>query len=227
MHKVLILVEGQTEERFVKQVLGPYLSEWGVLVVPTIVKTKRTTNSAPDFKGGAVSYGKVKNDIQRLLKDSSAVAVTTMIDFYGLPSDFPGYGTMPTQTDCYARVVHLEHALAQDIAHPKFFPYLQLHEFEAMLFVAPAKIAGHFSEPHKLGGLLQIKAGFNNAPEEIDDGPETAPSKRLVKIFSRYQKTLHGPLITASIGLEEIQEQCKHFRGWLERLESLGKKGPR
>ena len=89
MAKVLILVEGQTEETFVKQTLGPYLSSLGVFVVPTIIATKRI-KSGPSFKGGMPSYPKVRREILRLLGDSSAALVTTMIDFYGLRTSFPG-----------------------------------------------------------------------------------------------------------------------------------------
>lgn len=219
MNRVLILVEGLTEETFVGEVLKPYLENRGVIPIPTLAVTKRV-KSGPNFKGGIVSYGKIRNDIRRLLHDTSVVAVTTMIDFYGLPSDFPGYHTIP-QKDSYAKVAHLEKAFASDINHPKFFPYLQLHEFEAFIFVAPEKIAAYFPPPNKLSELMRIKSDFGS-PEEIDDGFETAPSKRLKSLFPSYEKNLYGPLATIEIGLEEICRECTHFKRWLERLETLG-----
>ncbi len=93
MSKVLILVEGQTEEAFVTQLLAPHLASRNVYPVPKLVITKRV-KGGPDFKGGVFSYIKVKNDIKLLLKDTSASVVTTLLDFYGLPSDFPGRPTM-------------------------------------------------------------------------------------------------------------------------------------
>ncbi|GIK39152.1 MAG: hypothetical protein BroJett011_29850 [Chloroflexota bacterium] len=219
MNRVLILVEGLTEETFVGEILKPHLENRGVVPIPALAVTKRV-KSGPNFKGGIVSYGKIKNDIKRLLNDTSAVAVTTMIDFYGLPSDFPGYHTMPKQ-DSYAKVAHLEKAFGKDIDHHKFFPYLQLHEFEALIFVAPEKIATYFPNTNKLNELRQIKSTFHS-PEEIDDGPETAPSKRLKSLFPSYEKNLYGPLATLEIGLAEICRECAHFRGWLEWLETLG-----
>lgn len=89
MKKVLILVEGQSEETFVKRVLSPHLLNLEVLIVPTIISTKRV-KSGPSFKGGIPSYAKVRKELKRLLGDSSAALVTTMVDFYGLPGSFPG-----------------------------------------------------------------------------------------------------------------------------------------
>ena len=89
MDRVLILVEGQTEERFIKSILQPHLSAFGVHVEPKIVTTKRV-KSGPDFKGGITNFGKVENDIRLLLGDTNAALITTMLDYYGLPSDFPG-----------------------------------------------------------------------------------------------------------------------------------------
>jgi hypothetical protein len=219
MSKVLILVEGQTEETFVREVLAPYLSGNGVYPLAKLATTKRV-KSGPDFKGGIVSYGKFKNDVARLVGDTSAAMVTTMIDFYGLPADFPGQNTRPSGS-CYDQVAHLEETLRQNINHPKFLPYLALHEFEAMLFVAPAKIAQAFPGSAKENELVAIKNQFGS-PEEIDDNPQTAPSKRLMRLFPEYQKPLHGPLVILEIGVEQIRAECSHFDGWLTKLEKLG-----
>ena len=54
MKRVLILVEGQTEETFVRDLLEPHLSRRGVFPVPILAKTKRTT-SGQTFKGGIPS----------------------------------------------------------------------------------------------------------------------------------------------------------------------------
>ena len=79
MKKVLILVEGQTEETFVKQVLAPYLNRFDIFIIPTIIVTKRVKRGA-DFKGGVPEYPKVRNEILRLLSGSSATIITNLIE---------------------------------------------------------------------------------------------------------------------------------------------------
>ncbi|MCP4022163.1 MAG: DUF4276 family protein [Desulfobacteraceae bacterium] len=55
MKKVLVLVEGPTEEAFVRHILQNHLMDYKVMIIPTIVTTKRV-KSGPNFKGGIVSY---------------------------------------------------------------------------------------------------------------------------------------------------------------------------
>ena len=88
MKKVLILAEGPTEEAFIKQVLVSALP--GLWLIPTLVKTK-VTGAKPE-KGGSVTYYEFKRQLNLLLRDSSASLVTTMLDYQGLHSDFPGRG---------------------------------------------------------------------------------------------------------------------------------------
>ena len=220
MRFVHILVEGQAEETFVREALAPYLVEKGVYPDAKLATTK-LVKSGPDFKGGIVSYGKFKNDVIRLLSDTSVVMVTTMIDFYGLPTDFPGRKTVPAGS-CYDRVAYLEEALRKDIRHPKFLPYLALHEFEALLFAAPENISRAFPGTNRDKELASIEEQFDN-PEEIDDDPQTAPSKRLGLLFPEYRKPLYGPLIILEVGIDRIRSECPHFNAWLTKLERLGK----
>ncbi len=221
MNRIFILVEGQTEETFVRNTLSPHLNSKEFYVTPILVNTK-IVKSGLNFKGGVVSYGKVRNDILRLLKDTNVTLVTTFFDFYGLPSDFPNYSAMPSSS-CYSQVAHLESAIEKDINDPRFLPYLALHEFEAMLFVAPDKIVSAFPGTNKNKDLHAIKNSFAS-PEEINNNPDTAPSKRITKLFTEYRKTFHGPLVTNQIGLDQIRNQCPHFNQWLEKLENLSPK---
>jgi hypothetical protein len=217
--RVHILVEGQTEETFTRDILAPHLYTRGVYLYITIIRTKRVKDG-PDFKGGITSYERVRNDLERLLHDANAVAVTTMFDFYGLPTEFPGKASMPAG-DCYSRVAHVEEEFRKDINHDKFIPYLVLHEFEGLMFSMPEVIAEMFPERNARRRLQAIRDTFNS-PEEINDNPTTAPSKRLKQIFgSTYQKTLHGPLITGAIGLDVLRRECPNFNDWLARLEAL------
>jgi hypothetical protein len=217
--KILILVEGQTEETFVREVLAPYLEENGVYPIPKLVTTKRVKSRSPDFKGGISSYGKIRKDIVRLLGDTSAAIVTTMIDFYGLPADFPGRESTPPGS-CYDRVAYLEAEMQRDINHCKFLPYLALHEFEAMMFVDPQQIAKAFPDRNMRRELSAIRTQFDS-PEEIDDSSQTAPSKRLEKLFPEYRKALHGPLVILEIGIGRIRAECPHFDAWLQVLRKL------
>lgn len=218
MKKVLILVEGQTEETFVRDVLATHLLKQETYLIPTVVTTKRV-KSGSDFRGGIISYPKLKREIINLLHDASAERVTTMIDFYGLPAGFPGRATLPGGSS-YQRVDYLESQFQADIQHHKFIPYLALHEFEALLFTSPHQLAQAFPNQTIEHELSQIKAAFQS-PEEIDDSPQTAPSKRIRALLPEYQKPLHGPLVIRQIGIEVIRNECPHFDQWLKKLESL------
>lgn len=217
MQKVIVLVEGQTEEKFVKEVLNSHFNNHGKYLMPTIINT-RIVKSGPNFKGGILSYGQVKRDLVRLLGDTSACCVTTMFDLYGLPSEFPGRDDAPPKP--YERVVHIEAAFAKDIDHKRFLSNLILHEFEGLLFTMPAEIARALNEPDREPELTKIRTSFQT-PEEINDNPKTAPSKRLKGLFPVYNKPFYGMVISKRIGLNAIRTECPHFHQWVSRLENL------
>ncbi len=221
MQFVSVLVEGETEEMFVNEVLGSYFLAKGLVLTPVLVKTKHTKGNEPSSKGGFVSYGKVKNDLENLLRNSSLQAVTTMLDYYGLPKDFIGSDDAEAQqTDLYARIAHLERRWTEDIGHPKFIPYLSLHEFEALLFVDPARIvqevdSGNTKAREELASIRQRY----QSPEEINrDEP---PSKRVLANLPAYDKIVHGYFIADAIGIEAMRRECPHFDAWLKKLEAL------
>ncbi|RKH63720.1 DUF4276 family protein [Corallococcus interemptor] len=217
MKRILILVEGQTEETFVREVLAPHLLRLGLALIPRLVVTKYVKEGGR-FKGGVPQYALVHGDLRRLLGDTGAMCVTSMLDYYGLPKDFPGLATRP-QGDCYARVEHVERAFAQDIGNRRFLPHLVLHEFEALLFTDPGQCSISFST-EEISKLQAIRASVQS-PEEINEHPDTAPSKRVLAVSPGFQKTLHGPLAVMSIGLPAIRAACPHFAQWLSKLEAL------
>ncbi len=101
------------------------------------------------------------------------------------------------------------------------FAYVQLFEFEALLFSQP----GSFSvlpglAPEALTALAAIAGGFST-PEDINDDPATAPSKRIEMAIPRYRKRLQGPVVAKAIGLTQIRAACPRFNDWVGRLESL------
>jgi hypothetical protein len=221
--KILIYVEGQTEERFVKQLLQPHLSTRGIFSIPVLATTK-VVKAGPNFKGGLPAYPKVREEIQRLLRDSSAVAVTTMLDYYGLPQTFPGRNS-PQGTNSYQKISFVQQEILQDIGgsnwRGKFIPFLILHEFEGLLFSSPDDIAQTLPNSENfLTNFRQIRASFNS-PEEINDTPNGAPSRRIKSVYPQYRKPLHGTAIASRIGLDKIRTSCSHFSDWLQKLEGL------
>ncbi len=219
MKRVLISVEGQTEETFVREVLYKHLLLRNVFVQPVIVSTKRA-KQGNKFKGGLLSYEQARNEVRHLCENKAAFAVTTLYDLYHLPVDFPGYATRPAGNG-RAKAVYLEQAFQQDINIPSFRPHLQVHEFEAFMFVDPKKTAALFPENDLTRELREIRESFQS-PEDINDSPITAPSKRILALYPKYDKPLYGTLAVLEIGLDKLRAECPHFHTWLDWLESLG-----
>lgn len=219
MKRVLILVEGPTEERFVKELLQPHLWNFGVHLEPKIVTTKRTKDGT-QFKGGN-AFSKVEGDLRRLLGDKNAALVTTMLDYYGLPDDFPGKQVLKGPTAA-GKAQKIERALEKHLdAGKRFVGFLMLHEFEAILFVGPTELAKAMNSEPQAAAIQKVRDSFKTV-EEINDDPETAPSKRVLKMFPDYRKRLFGPIIAKRIGLATIRQACPHFNEWLTKLESIG-----
>jgi hypothetical protein len=155
---------------------------------------------------------------------------TTMVDFYKLPMEFPGQSTLAPKLDTQACAVHLEGELARDIVQRldglpvsrRLIPYIQMHEFEALLFSEPSAFLAAFPGNHSLvDRLAAMRAEFGN-PEDIDDGEMTSPSKRICQILGRaYQKPVAATLISQRIGLAAIRRECRHFNEWVARLIAL------
>jgi hypothetical protein len=218
--RVLILVEGQTEERFVKDILGPAFWDKELFLQATILTTKRVKDG-PNFKGGVTNFAKFRNDTQRLLDSAGGALVTTMVDYYGLPSDFPGMASRPPHGNPMQRVTHVENAIAHHFhSPPRFVPFLVLHEFEAWLFSSPAELPRALTEPRKQPEFEAIRRRVAT-PEEINERPEFAPSRQIEKLFPAYKKTVHGPMTAARIGLERIRTECPHFNDWMAKLEDF------
>ena len=222
MIRVNIVVEGQTEESFVKQVLGPYLLGRNIHLTPRLVLLKRSKRSAA--RGGLRNYKQPKQDIQQWMKQDKTAYCTTMFDLYALPIDFPGMNSIPPRSTPHQRVQHLEQAFCTDLGNPRgFIPYIQLHEFEAILFSDINILDNELStlEPRSmLNELLQITEAFKD-PELIDDSPSSAPSKRLLSLYPTYDKRAYGQLVSKKIGIDRIRTSCRHFHDWILQLEGL------
>jgi hypothetical protein len=215
MSRVYIVVEGQTEEAFVRELLVPRYSKMGLFLFPIIVST------SPGYKGGVVSYAKIRPQIERLCRQHKGEYVTTMFDLYGLPNDFPGNGELayPAAGDGRKKAEFLQTKLADDIGLANFIPNLLVHEFEALLFTNIDAFQIWTDDDQTLDPLRE--AAKISCPEDINDSQLTAPSKRILDVMPNYQKTFHGPLIADDIGLDAIRAACPHFDGWLGALEQL------
>lgn len=219
MIRLNVTAEGFSEERFVSDILREHLLNFGVYVEVRKVLTNRTLRK----RGGIVSYQKFRKDITQWFKECPDVYHTTFIDLYGLKNDFPGY-TTTTHLQPYSRIAEIERLMQDDLAFQKFIPYIQLHEFEALLFSNTTIMEDMLSlynyfRPNSFTNIRNSAPDSN--PELINEGPETAPSKRILSICYSYDKVGDGILILKEIGLPTLRQECKHFNEWLTKLENL------
>jgi len=225
MTRVHVVVEGQTEESFVNEVLALALATRQVFLNPILL-------GVPGHKGGRVNYARVQKDILLKLKQDRSAYCSTMLDFYGLGKGFPGT-PLPPNLSNLDKVTHIEEAVKQDIIAQapdlrpdvRFLPYLQLHEYEGLLFSDPAALARGIDQSNLASQFQSIREGFPT-PEDIDDSPNTAPSKRVLRLCPSYRKVLNGTQAARAVGIDTMRRECPHFRDWIERLEQLGAQGP-
>ena len=225
MSRLIVHVEGQTEETFVNEVLGPHLYNHGYSAVSARLLGNVRQRQA---RGGIRGWQSVRKEIVNHFKQDPECLATTMVDYYGLPSNWPGRAASTTLAQPSAKAAMVEDAILQDINREmdvdfdpdRFVPYVMMHEFEAMLFSDCDQFARVIGRSHLFPRFQEIRDGFES-PEAIDDSPVTAPSKRIAALVPRYPKPLMGALAVESIGLAAIRGACPHFRDWLERLERL------
>lgn len=221
MRKLHILVEGQTEKVVVDDIIKQYLSDDDLHVTTSILTTKRPAGD-PTHKGGVTSWGKISREIQLLLGDSSTTLLTTLIDYYGFPSNAPGMGTRPIGSP-YERVEHVERAIAEAVDSGRFIPHLVLHEIEAWVLSDCQRLGELMEDP---SGAAQLARDVDSAssPEMVNDGTATAPPKRIIYAYPKYVKTFDGPLIIADIGLDLVRQRCPHADRWLANVEAVLKR---
>ena len=218
-----VTAEGQTEQAFVKNVLSPHLAPFNVFADARSVLTSKDKKAHKEYHGGLINYQKARADIVTWLKEDhhSECRFTTMFDLYALPEDFPGYADAAKLNDPYARVLALEDAFSQDIDDRRFIPYIQLHEFEALILADPKQLDWEYLEHDEPITNLVTMVGSQN-PEMINDGPQTAPSKRILKEIPEYDKVTSGVSVAQKIGIDSLRQKCSHFADWLTKLEQKG-----
>ena len=226
MSRLLVHVEGETEETFVNELLRPYLYDRGYSAVSARLMGNVRQRSR---RGGIKGWDEVRKDILGHLKQDVGCFATTMVDYYGLPQ--LGNKTWPGRKAAgeivfAQKAKTVEDALLADISQGmggtfnsgRFIPYVMMHEFEAILF-SDCEGFGHGIGREDLVQPLQAIRDQFASPEEIDDSPHTAPSKRIEHLMPNYQKPLMGKLAALEIGIHAIRRECPHFGNWLERLE--------
>ena len=213
MRGLYILSEGPTEEQFINEVLNRFFYKRGIYDIRAILM-----ETSPGHKGGAVSYQRFKRNIENLLKSEKDIIVTSLIDFFRLYTDFPGYNESLQIANKMDKVGFLELAISENINHHRFIPYIQLHEFEGLLFSSNDGFDYIPEIPQQFRLQLNNAVNAHDNPELLNDGAETAPSKRLERLIPGYQKTFHGPLIADIITIDTMLEKCERFRNWIELL---------
>ncbi|MHA7129221.1 DUF4276 family protein [Algoriphagus namhaensis] len=208
MKRLVFIVEGDTEIILVQKHIVPYLVKLGFTT--SMHAQTITTNRKQHKKGGVTDYAKFKNEVTRTLAQGNVI-ITTLIDFFRLPNDFPRYTTD-------SLLIHqIEDSIHEDFGrNTDFIPYIQRHELEALMFSGREGFELVIDKSDQLAKIDEILQTYPN-PEDINNNPETAPSKRLIKIFG-YDKTGDGELILEMIGIDQMLEKCPRFKEWIEKL---------
>jgi len=221
MKRLIIIGEGQTEQAFCQDLLQPHFFQKGIIIQNPTIKSTR---------GGIANWATIKKQIENHLLESD-VRVTTLIDYYGIKEihEFPGWIESNKIINKSERMKFLELAMQQDLSDQnrhRFIPYIQLHEFEALLFCDEDVFLNNFEESEILDKAY-LKATLQVSPEDINEGRYSTPSKRMEKIIKGYKtennslKIFYGSLLTQEIGLSRIREKCPRFNTWINMLEQI------
>lgn len=227
MKNLHIIVEGSSEETFVNDVLVKHFAALNIFVSTRKIKTGWDRINNKPAKGGLLKYIKFRNDVLRWIESDRGRAntfYTSFIDLYAFPKDAESPYTAQIQSivDPYQKIAALETAIGKNLNHPNFIPYVQLHEFEALILVEPDRLLTMY--PDGQTGITRLKRDIGNTnPEEINESPQTAPSKRIIQYLPNYegQKAQVGPLVAEDIGLNLLRQKCPHFNEWIIKLENI------
>ena len=209
MIRLAVVVEGHTEKEFVTRVLGRHLQGSDIAATPILLGVGRRA------RGGNVTVARVSLDMSRLYWHFDFV--TSLVDYYG----FRGKGERTVEElEALLREKTLQR-LSRHRDPRKILPYVQRHEFESLLFSDVTAFEKLPDAPTGLqDSLREIRSQFGT-PEDINDDPETAPSKRISKVMPRYRKAANAAGLVAEMGLGAIRTECPRFDEWVTRLEML------
>ena len=214
MKRLCIICEGQTEGEFVRKLLVPHLQAFGIDAYATPL-----TAGPKQQRGGNVSVPRLAKHIRN--EYDNVRFITTLVDYYGFKNI---KGRAKAQLE-QAILNEAQTLITRNFEAYRVIPYVQMHEFEALLFsdISKFKLLGGSWNNASQTRLQQICNAFKT-PEDINNSAQTAPSKRLNAIFPGYSnnsKISAGPLIAEDIGLEKIRQECPLFNHWIGQLEKL------
>lgn len=214
LHYVHVLAEGPTEETFIREVLAPYCLKHGVIMQASVLSKKGQ-------KGGDIKFSRCKNEIRAFLKQRNTLTVCTFIDYYGV-AEWPGTDSIPPNATPARIADEMNSATIQSLldsypelssAIDRYVPFTAVHEFEALLFSDAAILAQEIGVVCKI--IETVLHQFGDAPERINNSPNTAPSKRLLSWCPGYAKVRHGTQIARAIGIDKMRQACPLFNDWL------------
>jgi len=218
MIRVIIICEGETEKEFCAKILVPYFAAKNIYIQSPLIKKSM---------GGIVKWSELQRQILLHLKGDPTAIVTTFIDYYGLYSkySFPNWEKAEAQQDKNLRMDTLEEGMLlniEDAYRHRYIPYMQLHEFEGLLF-NDITIFHHVIPEEELVGLNELESTFADYenPEMINNARETSPSHRLERIIRGYNKIVYGSILAEAIGLERMRAKSPRFNNWLHKIEGL------
>ncbi len=214
MKRLYIICEGQTEQEFSKKILQSYFNHKNIEIKPPLIKKSG---------GGMVAWQHLKKQINLHLKQDKNAYVTMLIDYYGIQDkhSFPKWSERKKIVDKSKRMDFIEKAMQDEINHHRFIPYIQLHEFEGLLFNNIDAFEDNFEETEYNCKEIQKIIEKHPNPELINDEQETAPSKRLQKNIEGYDKVVYGNCLAESIRLPNIRNKSPRFNGWIKNIETV------
>ena len=223
MNRIIVVVEGDSEEKFVNQLLKPFFFQKGI----KIEAQKWFTNKKLGSSGGGQSFDLIENHLKKLIsqfKNNKSVVITTMIDLYAFPKQGKTiYSTEIENLKSKEKIKLLESRFLNRFENYYLFvPYIQLHEFETLLFSNIEKCITYYFEDEKQIQQLK-KEVIDLKPEEINETPSGSPSNRIIKYLPKYkkEKTTASIVILNEIGLDVIIEKCPNFKNWIFKLENI------
>lgn len=215
MKNIAIVVEGQTEEAFVKQILQPGLGDEFV-IEPIVVQTSRAASGRKQKGGG--TWRHYERDIRSLLGQSHRSLVTTMLDFYGYPTDGPGRNCCTGVHNPRVCVRHRAAAMTSVINNHRILPFILLHEFETLIFAAAADSSSVLGDSYVASCLKSHVTTVSGDVELLNDSPSTSPSHRVRQCWPGFSKTIDGIAVIEEAGLESLIPHCPGLSSWLTHL---------
>jgi Domain of unknown function (DUF4276) len=211
--KLGFVVEGETEEAFVKQILRPHLFERGITIEPTHVLNVKGNRWSAVRKLVGYLFGR--------MGPGRDVRITTLYDLYGIDQKGLGIADALTSAAQAPRKAQIaEGAMRKEILDDRFLAHVSVHELEALIFADLTQVVA--VHPECRAGIEELAREVQGLPPEaIDDGRETSPSHRLLRAADRYNKVVDGPSILKRIGLPALRAACPHFASWLGSIEAL------